>query len=255
MELELSEEIYSRLANHAVGFETPNQVIEKLLDFYEGRKSITKPEIEFLPSEEQFKRLLLDKREAWKIFDYVDGRREIERWVASRFTEKSNLRANLWSGSLRDWQVKGIKKFTLSIDKPDSLNVAHGLSDDSVINIKVGRFIQQHLDKVVEYCNEHPEHVKELMDLDWSQNHLGLSSYAFLALSSSISSADSVRYWKPEFSIKSLRYRFCSQFGGSILVGSSTKSEYQGKLFRRYLKAKNLLMSDYSDREVKFVVG
>lgn len=254
MKLELSEEVCSRLANHAVGFEAPNQVVEKLIDFYEGRKSITKPEIEFLPSEEEFRRLLIDKKEAWKLFAFVDGREEVEKWMASRFTESSNLRGNLWSGSLRDWQVKGIKKLTLSIDKPNSLSIEKEMSEEGVVSIKVGRFIQQHLDAIVELCNECPEHINDLIDLNWSQEHLGLSSYPFLALSSSISSADSNRYWKSEFSIKGLNYRFCSQFGGSILIGASTKSEYHGKLFRQYLKAKNLLLPEYYGKDIKFIV-
>ena len=41
---------------------------------------------------------------------YFDGDTSDGTWPPSRFTEQSNLRANIWSGYLRGWKDKGIVK-------------------------------------------------------------------------------------------------------------------------------------------------
>jgi hypothetical protein len=53
---------------------------------------------------------------------YKTGGRAAEpviRWNAERFTEKSSLRGNLFSGYLRNWREKGIVKAECAINRSD----------------------------------------------------------------------------------------------------------------------------------------
>lgn len=106
MQIEISDSTYNRLEKLAEGFDTPDTVISRLLDSVEGTVE-SKPEIVLCPSdEEHFKRLLLRDQLAEVAIYKSDMSREVSQWVAKRFTESSNLKANLWSGYLRDWKKK-----------------------------------------------------------------------------------------------------------------------------------------------------
>jgi len=113
--IELSETTFSRLEKLAVGFDSPESVINRLLDGAEG-KTEAKPILTFDPSDEnEFKRRLIESKEAEVVIYKNDSSREITHWKANRLGETSNLRGNLWSGLLRGWKGKGIHKVDLSI--------------------------------------------------------------------------------------------------------------------------------------------
>ncbi|HDY7818076.1 hypothetical protein [Vibrio vulnificus] len=116
--IEVSVDTYSRLEKLAVGFDTPEAVIKRLLDQVEGKPE-TKPTLTFFPEDEaEFKRELIKSKEAEVVLYKVDGTREVSRWNANRLTESSNLRGNLWSGLLRNWKEKGIQKAELFVLPP-----------------------------------------------------------------------------------------------------------------------------------------
>ncbi len=128
--IRISDEIYSRLESHAVGFDTPQNIIEKLLDFYEVNDGLSNKSVEtntplkeaihldiiYYPNDVQFKTDLLACKEAYIKLTKTDGTSEIKHWNASRFTEESSVNGNLRSGFLRDWRKKGICKAELSTD-------------------------------------------------------------------------------------------------------------------------------------------
>ncbi len=136
--ISISAELYKRLEAHATGFDTPTNVIEKILEFYENNhdsapkttdvKIITPTpprslhlEVIFHPSSEaEFKELLLAKRVAWIKIYKVDNSVETKMWKAQSFTEQSDVMGNLRSGYLRGWREKGICKAILAIN-PDDL--------------------------------------------------------------------------------------------------------------------------------------
>lgn len=143
--IEISEYLYERLGRLANTFETPDQVIGRLIDHYESKvKSdqknpdfveelpiIDKPKIRtfkklipnFYPTNlEEFKSLLLKEKQAWVILYFNDGSKEVHQWNAHRFTEKSDVLGNLRSGYLRDWREKGIIKADIAIDKNEISN-------------------------------------------------------------------------------------------------------------------------------------
>lgn len=139
MQIEISDSTYKRLAKLVEGFDTPDAVISRLLDSVEGVVE-SKPEIIFYPSdEERFKRLLLRDQLAEVVIYKADMTREVSQWVAKRFTESSNLKANLWSGYLRDWKKKGITKIELSIyPKPTHIDDTLEFERDKKLALTLG---------------------------------------------------------------------------------------------------------------------
>jgi len=120
--IEISSETFKRLEQLAIGFDTPESVIVRLMDSAEGI-SEKKPHLSFFPVDEnEFKRELIKSKEAEIVIYKNNDIREVTHWKAKRFSETSNLRGNLWSGMLRDWKSKGITKVDLSI-LPVSLNI------------------------------------------------------------------------------------------------------------------------------------
>ncbi|MDC9720505.1 MAG: hypothetical protein PSN46_07245 [Gammaproteobacteria bacterium] len=120
--IRLPNNLVKRLEKYAQGFDTPVKVIERILDEYEQMKGIeveptaeipeltSKPELVFVPSEDELKQNLVAGIGATVTLHYYDGETSEGTWSPSRFTEQSNLRANIWSGYLRGWKDKGIVK-------------------------------------------------------------------------------------------------------------------------------------------------
>ncbi len=132
--IRIEENLYQRLATYSKGFETPSQVINKMIDFYEMKNNI-KPiiglvkerpkslEIIYYPNNDinNFKKLLIDKKMAYINIHKVSGESEIIEWNALRFKDSSDVENNLRSGYLRNWKDKGIFKAELSTKKDDLL--------------------------------------------------------------------------------------------------------------------------------------
>lgn len=139
--IEISQETYKRLEQLATGFsDTPDFVISRLLDGLDNKPE-KKPELVFFPDdEEKFKHLLIRDKFAEITFYLNDGSRNVQVWNAKKFSESSNLRANLWSGQLRDWKAKGIIKAELSIfpkrqNHEDAGEYAVRRATSSILNI------------------------------------------------------------------------------------------------------------------------
>lgn len=136
-QITMSSVLYKRLESHAKGFDTPTNVIERILDFYEEHQNSLprkdqekqkeslpvksfKLEVSFFPcGENVFRKALLENKLAWIKLYKTDGTFEVKLWKAQGFTEKSDLMGNLRSGYLRGWKNKGIYKAELAIDKSD----------------------------------------------------------------------------------------------------------------------------------------
>lgn len=132
----IPDKLYERLGKHAQGFDTPASVIEKLLDCYE-KNCAESPDTEQDPiptpiatpislkiiyhpeGQMPFKKALLQKKQAYIRLYKTNGTSEVKVWNASRFTEDSDVNANLRSGYLRGWKSKGICKAVIAIDKAD----------------------------------------------------------------------------------------------------------------------------------------
>ncbi len=149
--IEIPDALYARLGQHARAFETPAQVIERLLDIVDSREphqigqenAPTAPaptpataslapasrtlrarpghlEIVFHPEDiDEFKTQLLEHRQAWILLIHEDGEQVLKRWNAFNFRPTSEVMANLRSGHLRGWRERGIVRAEVAIDKAD----------------------------------------------------------------------------------------------------------------------------------------
>ena len=139
-QINVTDALYSRLAKHAKGFDTPEQVIERMIDFYEEHEGVTtrsevktpvilQPKIQpksfhidikYYPDDEnEFKKQFLVQKHAWIIIHKVDGSVTEHVWNLNGFTENSSVKGNLLSGRLRGWKEKGICKAEIAINKDD----------------------------------------------------------------------------------------------------------------------------------------
>ncbi|WP_052198318.1 hypothetical protein [Pectobacterium fontis] len=113
--IEISQETFDRLAKYATGFDTPENVISRLLDTQEVELS-QRPELTFKPeSEELFKQELIRTKYAKVELYKADGSKEEGEWNARTINQTSSLRSNLWSGYLRNWKEKGIIRAVFTI--------------------------------------------------------------------------------------------------------------------------------------------
>ncbi|WCG82475.1 hypothetical protein [Pectobacterium sp. A5351] len=113
--IEISQETFDRLAKYATGFDTPENVINRLLDTQEVELS-QRPELTFKPeSEELFKQELIRIKHAKVELYKADGTKEEGEWNARTINQTSSLRSNLWSGYLRNWKEKGIIRAVFTI--------------------------------------------------------------------------------------------------------------------------------------------
>ena len=132
--IRISDNLYKRLEAHASGFETPSNVIERILNAYEANvpntQSDTSPthnteiqpasslDIVYFPdSEEKFKQKLLVNKKAYVKLYYTNGTSETKVWNASRFGATSQVEGNLRSGYLRGWKERGIYKAEIAINQ------------------------------------------------------------------------------------------------------------------------------------------
>ncbi|NOH84777.1 hypothetical protein F0249_13225 [Vibrio sp. 03-59-1] len=250
MDIKISKELYKRLSTHSVGFETHERVIEKLLDHYEAKDNLDRPVVEFVPNESEFKRNLIQQNFAWKELHFNDGSVKIEEWVASQFKETSSLRSNIWSGPLRDWKSKNVSKLILSIEKP---SIKSDLNDGA-IEIQVGKLIKAHIDNMISRCSKDRAYLRQLKDAKWCHDNLYISFPLLMSPEQIKEKGLHARYWTAEHKIAMYPYRFCSQFGGSTLVGGKTLSEQHGEMFLSHLLESDLLLPEFQNKQIKFIV-
>lgn len=133
----ISLELYNRLASLARGFDTPADVISRLIDAYvsgadsacveDASPSISTArhssnlEIILLPeNEEDFKRAFLRKEIATVKIYKVDGSSTVSEWKLNKFSASSSVKGNLLSGRLRGWRDKGIYKAEVTVSDTSS---------------------------------------------------------------------------------------------------------------------------------------
>ncbi len=128
IDLTISKEVYERLVKHRKGFETPNDVIKKLLISYESNfdsidiesdpvEQPLKLDINYFPEgEEAFKKEFLKTKKAIVSMTDITGNTVQKLWESPNFKETSSVSGNLRSGYLRKWKEKGIVKVEVAID-------------------------------------------------------------------------------------------------------------------------------------------
>ncbi|MFA0001513.1 hypothetical protein AB4428_24720 [Vibrio lentus] len=114
MNIDVKDSTFKRLEKLVIGFDTPDAVINRLIDSYENKKT-TKPILSFYPEESDFLRLLVKNGAAEVTVHKENGSTEEITWKANKLNFDSNLRGNIWSGFLRGWKERGIVSAHFSI--------------------------------------------------------------------------------------------------------------------------------------------
>lgn len=167
----VSDEIYSQLEKLAVGFDTPERVIARLISGVSAADNGAldqRPELTFMPNETVFKSELLKHKRAQVVLQLMSGDRDVVQWNASRLKPSSNLRANLWSGILRNWREKGIVSAQFSV-----LSLDGEQSEDIKLRLAIADQLNWTVDEVHEYFIGH-----ELISSDDGHPYYYLATFA-----------------------------------------------------------------------------
>lgn len=168
MKIDISDKTYKRLSELAQGFDTPDVVINRLIDSV-AKIPERKPTIIFNPSNEaDFKAALLDTRLAEVCITYIDKPKTFSVWNADKFKGSSNLKANLWSGFLRGWKDKGISNISLTILDTDTdgtvLEIGHALGlsyeDATIVQPRANR--EDENNYLIWFDNEEPSIIDKI---------------------------------------------------------------------------------------------
>ncbi len=129
------------------------------------------------------------------------------------------------------------------------------VSNSDLIEIKIGKFITEHLDNIIKYCHINESEIAKLKDINYSGKIFDIA-YSFMSNISDITEEKNKRYWKSEYLLNNSKVRFCSQFGSSkIRNEGKTISQEQGEYFYQYLSERSLLAEKYKNKNIKFIVG
>lgn len=134
-----------------------------------------------------------------------------------------------------NWQLETLKKFKTVFTQMYGHNFNNLISkvDFSFIKVKVGEFLQEHAQKIIDMCNNNSEEFSKLQDIEYTKRIFGLrSNYPLLNKLSNIKNDGNYnRYYKEDYNINNDIYRLCSQFGGRNIIEGQTASEYHGKKY------------------------
>lgn len=127
----------------------------------------------------------------------------------------------------------------------------------SEVKIKVGKFLQEHIENIISLCSNNQEEFSNLQTIEYTKKVFGLrSNYPLLNKLSNIQQdGNHNRYYKENYTINNDVYRVCSQFGGSSFIDGETASVFHGKKIYNYLYARNILLDKYKNAQIAFIVG
>lgn len=138
--IDIEEVTFKRLSDLAEGFDTPDLVINRLIDQITNTNN-PKPKLTFEPSDEKrFLELLVRIRIAEVALYKEDGTRTVTDWNANKLTINSNLRGNIWSGPLRGWKEKGLvsAQFTINPICPKNNTAKLEFERDRILASELG---------------------------------------------------------------------------------------------------------------------
>lgn len=127
----------------------------------------------------------------------------------------------------------------------------------NTIKIKVGAFLQEHAQNIIDMCHNNLDEFLKLQDIEYTRTTFGLSpKYPLLKKLENIKDDGHYnRFYAKDYMVDNEAYRFCSQFGGSHIINGQSASEYHGNKILEYLKLNDLLLDKFKDKEIIFIVG
>lgn len=123
------------------------------------------------------------------------------------------------------------------------------------IEIKVGEFLQEHAQNLVDMCKKNPKEFENLQNIEYTKTTFGLkNNYALFKKLSSFENNIN-RYYANNYDINGEIYRLTSQFGGRNIIEGKTASQYHGEKIYDYLNKNGLLLDKYKNKRIIFIVG
>ncbi|HAC71115.1 MAG TPA: AAA family ATPase [Arcobacter skirrowii] len=124
------------------------------------------------------------------------------------------------------------------------------------IVIRVGDFLKEHINNIVNMCNDNPIEFENLQNVEYAKTTFGLrANYSFFKKLSLFNDNPNIRYYAQDYYINGEKYRLTSQFGGNAIIEGKTTSQYQGEKIYEYLKIYNLLLDKYENKKIIFIAG
>jgi len=126
-----------------------------------------------------------------------------------------------------------------------------------MIEIKVGEFVQKHIQKIIQECVKNPSLLNKLSDIEYSKKEFGIQwkELSFLKKTSEIEEQYDDRFWTKQYMIGNIDYRFFSQYGGNKLVEGKNYSEYHGLKILSSFISHGLLLDEFIGQDIKFIIG
>ena len=122
------------------------------------------------------------------------------------------------------------------------------------IVIRVGDFLKEHINNIVNMCNDNPTEFENLQNVEYAKTTFGLrANYSFFKKLSLFNDNPNIRYYAQDYYINGEKYRLTSQFGGNAIIEGKTTSQYQGEKIYEYLKIYNLLLDKYENKKIIFI--
>ncbi|WNL28728.1 hypothetical protein QUR76_03040 [Arcobacter cryaerophilus gv. pseudocryaerophilus] len=124
------------------------------------------------------------------------------------------------------------------------------------IVIRVGDFLKEHINNILNMCNDNPTEFENLQNVEYAKTTFGLrANYSFFKKLSLFNDNPNIRYYAQDYYINGEKYRLTSQFGGNAIIEGKTTSQYQGEKIYEYLKIYNLLLDKYENKKIIFIAG
>ena len=123
--------------------------------------------------------------------------------------------------------------------------------------IKVGEFLRRHIDSLIELCSRDYQLFIDLQSTDYCSKTFGLlSRYSLLLEYDEIKRRGIYnRYYRTDYHLHNKILRVCSQFGGNHLINGTTASNYHGQQLLFFFKEKGILLEEFQNEELSFVVA
>jgi 5-methylcytosine-specific restriction protein B len=198
-----------------------------------------------------------DLKKAIKIFQNIDKLKDKNLNEIFEIMRNGNVSFEEYDKSQKELGFNDKQLFsTLKTKAKTYLEAVNG-DNMNTIKIKVGEFLQEHAQNIINMCSTNLKELSNLQDIEYTKSTFGLrSNYPlFNNLINISNSGHNNRYYKKNYMIDDDTYRLCSQFGGSQIIESESASEYHGKKIYNYLNTHGLLLDKFKDKEIIFIVG
>jgi len=130
-----------------------------------------------------------------------------------------------------------------------------------MLEIKVGEFLKKHINQIIKLCNQNNVLFENLQNKEYCHETFGLNRKFSLILKLSKLKTNGLdiglekKYYVQNYEIKGELFRVCSQFGGNHLLNGIKASPYHGQKLLSFFEEKGILLDEFKNKEIDFIVA